>query len=99
MSCNIMDLFPQLFDESWHKVTIGVAQDQATLYVDCEPVQGLFGEYYTPLEPRGPVDATGGYLSVARQVARPISVPVSDVTILLEFSFHVLPSTLPLINS
>lgn len=80
MDSNIIDLFPQLFDESWHKVTIGVAQDQATLYVDCEPVQGLFGEYYTPLEPRGPVDATGGYLSVARQVARPISVPVSDVT-------------------
>lgn len=69
--------FVQLFDESWHKVTIGVAQNQATLYVDCEPVQGLFGQYYTPLEPRGPVDATGGYLSVARQVARPISVPVS----------------------
>lgn len=67
----------ELFDESWHKVTIGVAQDQATLYVDCEPVQGIFGEYYTPLEPRGPVDATQGYLSVARQVARPISVPVS----------------------
>lgn len=70
---------PQLFDESWHKVTIGVAQDQATLYVDCQPVQGLFGEYYTPLEPRGPVDATGGYLSVARQVARPITVPVSPI--------------------
>lgn len=64
-------------------MTIGVAQDQATLYVDCNPVQGIFGEYYTPLEPRGPVDATGGYLSVARQVARPISVPVSVPMLIL----------------
>lgn len=73
-------------------MTIGVAQDQATLYVDCQPVQGLFGEYYTPLEPRGPVDATGGYLSVARQVSRPITVPVSFVNfiVILHLVFELL---------
>ncbi|GAB0086545.1 collagen alpha-1(IX) chain-like [Sergentomyia squamirostris] len=66
----------ELFDESWHKVTLGVGYDQATLWVDCQPVRGLYGEFVNRLEPRGPVDASGGHLSVARLVEYPSTVPI-----------------------
>lgn len=55
---------------------MGVSHNQVVLYVDCNPV--LYEEqYYAPLEPRGFFDATNGYLSVARLVDSPHTVPVS----------------------
>lgn len=70
---------------------IGVTHDTATLYVDCKPVQFVQGSYMAPLEPRGHMDATGGYLSVARLVSEQWTVPVSKLhykSLSLRFSYY-----------
>jgi len=56
---------------------LGVSQDKATLWIDCEQVEGIHGTYDAPLQPRGPVDATNGLLSVARMTESNWTVPVS----------------------
>lgn len=65
-----------LFDRRWHKIMLGVSQDKATLWVDCQPVFGIRGDLIEPLEPRGQFDATGGHLYVSRLVDVPVTVPV-----------------------
>lgn len=54
---------------------MGVTHNQIVLYVDCMPIQ-FKEDYYAPLEPRGFFDATDGYLSVAKLVQYPYTVPV-----------------------
>lgn len=55
-----------LFDRSWHKVMLSVANDQATLWVDCIPVPGIRGEYFEPLLPRRAFDTSGGHIYLSR---------------------------------
>lgn len=73
--CIIFSFSFKLFDRSWHKVTMGVTHNQIILYVDCMPIQ-FQDDFYAPLEPRGFFDATDGYLSVAKHVQSPYTVPV-----------------------
>lgn len=68
-----------LFDRRWHKVMLGVSQDEATLWVDCQPVPGIRGHYVEQLEPRGYFDVTGGHLYVSKMVETTETVPVSKV--------------------
>lgn len=56
----------QLFDQSWHKVMLGVTHEQASLWVDCQPVRYEDGTYSAKLETRGYMDTSAGYVSVAR---------------------------------
>lgn len=73
-----------LFDRLWHKVMLGVTESQATLWVDCKPVQGVRGEYAEPFQPRGYFDATGGHLYVSKMVQTAESVPVGLILLLLD---------------
>jgi hypothetical protein len=53
-----------------------VTNDQARLWVDCRPVQGLDGGYTAALQPRGQFDANDGYVSVAKMASNPVAVSV-----------------------
>lgn len=55
-----------VFDEEWHKLTLSVTNDHATLWIDCILVQGIHGEYHESLLPRRAFDKTGGHTSVSR---------------------------------
>lgn len=71
-----------LFDEEWHKVTLGVTVDHAVLWVDCIQVQGIRGEYFEALLPRKAFDKTGGHITVSRlinQIDQPFAVPMSPL--------------------
>lgn len=57
-----------LFDRSWHKVMLSVANDQATLWVDCIPVRGIRGEFSEPLLPRRAFDTSGGHIYMSRTI-------------------------------
>lgn len=57
-----------IFDQSWHKIMLSVANDQATLWIDCVPVPGVRGAYYEPLLPRRTFDTAGGHVYVSRTV-------------------------------
>lgn len=68
----------RLFDQSWHKVMLGVTDSAAMLWVDCKPVQGMRGEYQEQFNPRGYFDATGGHLYVSKMMQTPETVPVCN---------------------
>lgn len=57
----------QLFDQRWHKIMLGVSEDRARLWVDCQPVKSVQGPVECPLKQRGQYDTSGGYLSIAQQ--------------------------------
>jgi hypothetical protein len=56
----------QLFDQRWHKIMLGVTDDQARLWVDCEPVESVQGLIESPLKQRGYYDTDGGILSIGQ---------------------------------
>lgn len=57
-----------LFDQSWHKVMLGVTPSEARLWVDCKQVVGVHGDYVEPLEARGGFDTRGGHLYVSQMM-------------------------------
>lgn len=68
-----------LFDRQWHKVMLSVTNDRAVLWIDCQQVQGVRGEYFEALVPRKAFDSTGGHISVSRvinQINQPFVIPV-----------------------
>lgn len=60
-----------VFNEEWHKITLSVTNDRATLWIDCILIQGIHGEYYESLLPRRAFDKTGGQTSVSRVFTNP----------------------------
>lgn len=74
-----------LFDRSWHKVMLSVANDRATLWVDCIPVPGIRGEYFEPLLPRRAFDTSGGHIYLSRTVEE-----TSHSSALVRFRIHTL---------
>lgn len=65
---NVFFQHKMLFDESWHKVMIGVTSQEARLWVDCKQVAGVHGDYVEPLEARGGFDTRGGHLYVSQMM-------------------------------
>lgn len=57
-----------LFDRSWHKVLLSVVKDKASLWVDCQQVEGFHGESTESLLPRIKFNTTGGHSYIARFV-------------------------------
>lgn len=57
-----------LFDRSWHKIMLSVVKDRATLWVDCQQVNGFRGEVYEPLLPRRKFDTNAGHAYISRFV-------------------------------
>lgn len=55
---------------------IGVSENQANLFVDCQKVEDVRGGFDAWLKPRGRFDESGGHLSVAQKVAEPFTVQV-----------------------
>lgn len=56
----------RLFDRSWHKIMLSVANDQATMWIDCRPVPGIRGGYFEQLLPRREFDTSGGHVYISR---------------------------------
>lgn len=46
---------------------LGVTEDRARLWVDCQPIRSVQGPVECPLKKRGQYDTNGGYLSIAQQ--------------------------------
>lgn len=69
----------ELFDHSWHKVMLGVTQQQANLWVDCKQIQGIRGEYSETFESRGHIDSSDGHLFISKTTKTTETVPVSVV--------------------
>ncbi|KAG4079601.1 hypothetical protein HA402_001789 [Bradysia odoriphaga] len=65
---NVFFQHKRLFDESWHKVMLGVTPNEARLWVDCKQVVGVHGDYVEPLEARGRFDTRGGHLYVSQMM-------------------------------
>lgn len=55
---------------------IGVSENQANLFVDCQKIEEIRGGFDAELKPRGRFDESGGHLSVAQTVAMPYTVKV-----------------------
>lgn len=55
---------------------IGVSENQANLFVDCQKVEDVRGGFNAELRPRGRFDESGGHLSVAQKVSEPFTVQV-----------------------
>lgn len=45
---------------------LGVTENRAKLWVDCEPIKSVDGYIDTPLKARGQYDIKDGYLSIAQ---------------------------------
>lgn len=45
---------------------LGVTDDRAKLWVDCQPVRSVQGFIETPLKERGDYDTEDGFLSIAQ---------------------------------
>lgn len=59
-------LIQQLFDQRWHKIMLGVTDNRAKLWVDCQPVKSVQGFIESPLRERGHYDTQDGFLSIAQ---------------------------------
>lgn len=57
-----------LFDQNWHKMLVSVVKDKVKMWIDCQQVLGLRGEFEEPLLPRKKFDTSSGYTYVARYV-------------------------------
>lgn len=96
---NNFNILPQLFDQRWHKIMLGVTENQAKLWVDCKPVRSTVGELESPLQQRGRYDIENGRLSIA-QIAKNrrrnyYSSPVREKFMILRtfiFQIHFLHS-------
>jgi len=55
-----------LFDQRWHKIMLGVTDQNAKLWVDCQPVKSTKGYIDSPLRERGQYDIHDGHLSIAQ---------------------------------
>lgn len=58
----------QMFDDRWHKIMLGVTDNRAKLWVDCQPVKSVDGYIEYPLKTRGYYDINDGHLSIAQHV-------------------------------
>lgn len=45
---------------------LGVTEDRAKLWVDCQPVKSIQGYIESPLQQRGQYDTNGGFLSIVQ---------------------------------
>lgn len=63
---NYFQFIQQLFDDHWHKIMLGVTENRAKLWVDCQPIKSVDGYIESPLKKRGQYDINNGYLSIAQ---------------------------------
>lgn len=56
-----------VFDHKWHKIFVYVVRDQVQLWIDCQEVSGVRGQYAEPLLPRRQFE-TNGRTYIARYV-------------------------------
>uniref|UniRef100_A0A1A9WS36 Thrombospondin-like N-terminal domain-containing protein n=1 Tax=Glossina brevipalpis TaxID=37001 RepID=A0A1A9WS36_9MUSC len=66
----------KISDSLWHKVMLGVSMDSVRLWVDCKPMLDDDGNYIAPLEVRGPIDASNGIFTIARNRRTMQTVPI-----------------------
>uniref|UniRef100_A0A1B0C718 Thrombospondin-like N-terminal domain-containing protein n=1 Tax=Glossina palpalis gambiensis TaxID=67801 RepID=A0A1B0C718_9MUSC len=66
----------KIFDSLWHKVMLGVSMDSVRLWVDCKPMSNDDGNFIAPLEVRGPIDASNGIFTIARNRRTMQTVPI-----------------------
>lgn len=57
-----------VFDQNWHKILVSVVKDRVKVWIDCEQVMGVRGQYEEPLFPRRKFDTSNGYTHIARYV-------------------------------
>lgn len=57
-----------VFDQNWHKILVSVNKDQVRVWIDCQPVIGIRGEYEEQLVQRRKFDTSNGYTHIARYV-------------------------------
>lgn len=57
-----------VFDQQWHKILVSVNKDKVKVWMDCQPVIGIRGQYEEPLLPRRKFDVSNGYTHIARYV-------------------------------
>lgn len=60
---------------------LGVTEDRAKLWVDCQPVRSVQGYIESPLKERGDYDTQDGYLSIAQIANTRNSYQVSVSTV------------------
>lgn len=68
---NVQRVFFQhasLFDQNWHKILVSVVKDKVKIWIDCQPVIGVRGQYDEPLLPRRKFNSSNGYTHIARYV-------------------------------
>lgn len=68
---NVQRVFFQhsgVFDQNWHKIMVSVVKDKVKLWIDCQPVIGLRGQFEESLLPRRKFDTSNGYTYIARYV-------------------------------
>lgn len=57
----------KVFDHSWHKIFLSVVKDQVQLWVDCQQVTGIRGDFVESLLPRRKFE-TNGHTYISRYV-------------------------------
>lgn len=62
----LLILTQQLSDQCWHKIMLGVTDDRAKLWLDCQPVRSVQGYIESPLKERGDYYTQDGYLSIVQ---------------------------------
>lgn len=68
---NVQRVFFQhatLFDQNWHKILVSVVKDKVKIWIDCQPVIGVRGQYDESILTRRKFDTSNGYTHVARYV-------------------------------
>lgn len=91
-TCGMMiNYYFQLFDDRWHKIMLGVTENRAKLWVDCQPIKSVDGYIESPLRTRGHYDINDGFLSIAQHANQPrqayqVTISREFVTFLLIFS-------------
>lgn len=94
-TCGMMiNYYFQLFDDRWHKIMLGVTENRAKLWVDCQPIKSVDGYIESPLRTRGHYDINDGFLSIAQHANQPrqayqVTISREFVTFLLIFSLFL----------
>lgn len=68
---NVQRVFFQqssVFDQNWHKIMVSVVKNKVKVWIDCQPVIGVRGQYEETLLPRRKFDTSNGYTHIARYV-------------------------------
>lgn len=75
-----------LFNSLWHKMLVSVVRDEVRMWIDCQQVMGLRGDYVEQLLPRKKFDTTGGHVYISRYLDETNNY--IEVKILIQFQFN-----------